>query len=336
MGVFKRGLRSEALLSLEKLAAEAGDNWWKELLHRWTPSGKGDGLRLAVRKGTLDFYYRGDVVAHVCFGQCKRNQPAPVIVKCHVRYIFDYKIAGQKSATFNQEKRVWEHKGESRERSFQEIVEYVKGRKGPPTRKGNSRKPSEKVGVHAIVGKNRNVIDLEMALPAWAKKKSALRMDIVTLEKPENKIQIAFWEAKTFDDGRLRIDNPSEQPEVVRQLADYKDYVDSHEEDIKRAYAETCVLLKRFHEMKVSCSTIGVSASSLHPFVEEVARLASSGKNFMEKLAIKSMPGLVVFGDGDRVIDADESWPRHEKKLLNFGVSLHVAQTSSEIILPAE
>ena len=68
----------------------------------------------------------------------------------------------------------------------------------------------------AIVGNSKNVIDLEMALPAWGDQESALRMDLVSLEQAGNKIQIAFWEAKTFDDGRLR--SKAGKPEVIGQL----------------------------------------------------------------------------------------------------------------------
>ncbi len=74
---FKRELCDEAWRSLERLADLPDDNWWKELLRRWTPSGHGEGLRLAVRFNTLDFYHKGHCVAHISFGSCKKGEAAP-------------------------------------------------------------------------------------------------------------------------------------------------------------------------------------------------------------------------------------------------------------------
>src|ERR1700692_3855498 len=41
MSKFKRGLRMEAFLGLEQLTNSQGDNWWRELLRHWAPSGCG-------------------------------------------------------------------------------------------------------------------------------------------------------------------------------------------------------------------------------------------------------------------------------------------------------
>lgn len=44
------------------------DNWWKDLLRRWRPSGSpahDGGLRLAIRNNCLNFYRHGQSVAEV-------------------------------------------------------------------------------------------------------------------------------------------------------------------------------------------------------------------------------------------------------------------------------
>src|SRR4051794_7389153 len=104
VGKFRRGLRQEAVLCLENLTNAQGDNWWKDLLRLWTPSGCGDGLRLAVRFNTLDFYYKGSCVAHISFSPGKRNVPASARVICHVQFIFEGTIPGQKQALFDPER----------------------------------------------------------------------------------------------------------------------------------------------------------------------------------------------------------------------------------------
>jgi hypothetical protein len=192
MSKFKRGLRTEAFFGLEQLTNSQGDNWWKELLRHWAPSGWGEGLRLAVRFNTLDFYFRGHCVAHVGFARRKRGEPASAHMKCHVRYIFGDEISGQQHASFDAEERLWKHKEFEQARSLNEILNYIRMWKGEFTPTGKRRKASEKAGVDAIVGSNKTVIDLEMALPAWEQNESALRMDLVSLEQTETRSKLHF------------------------------------------------------------------------------------------------------------------------------------------------
>jgi hypothetical protein len=342
VGEFKRGLRDEAMLGLEQLASASGDNWWKELLRRWTPSGCGEGLRLAIRSNTLDFYHRGNCLAHVAFKQGRRGEPASAYVKCHVQYIFQGEVAGQKQAVFDAQDGLWRHEGFAKRRSFDQILHYIQNWKGDFTPKRKRRKPSEKAGVDAIVGSSQNVIDLEMALPAWEKQKSALRMDLVSLEQAGNKVQIAFWEAKTFDDKRLR--GKEKEPEVIVQLLGdgderpgYVGYVkyDDHEATIKRAYAATCFIITRFHEMKRSIVGGSASPSTLHPLVIEVAQLAYlPEEQIQEKLIVKSLPSLVVYSDGGKIIAKDTSWRRHEVAIRARAIEILIEQNSKDIILP--
>jgi hypothetical protein len=343
---FKRALRAEALLGLEKLTSSRGDNWWKELLRHWTPSGGGDGLRLAVRFNTLDFYFKGHCVAHIGFAPGKRGEPASPHMKCHVRYIFGDKIPGQQQASFDAEEGVWSYGQLTQMRSLNEILNYIRMWKGETTPTGKRRKASEKAGVDAIVGNNKNVIDLEMALPAWKDSQSplrmdsALRMDIVSLERTENGIQIAFWEAKTFDDSRLRSEAT---PEVIDQLLGkvgrpgYVDYlrVNDHEVNIRDAYIRTCFILNKLHHMKGAVTCGGAVTSSLHTLVLEVAQLANLPEGeIAERLSVRPQPGLVIYSDGGRVINEDKSWFGHEYAIKAAGIEVLIEQESKSIVLP--
>ena len=78
---FNRGLRPEIMKAIRQMNSE-GENWWCDLLKLWEPSGSGrEGLRLAIRHNTIDFYRHGARAAHVVFGQCKRDECAPSRVR---------------------------------------------------------------------------------------------------------------------------------------------------------------------------------------------------------------------------------------------------------------
>jgi hypothetical protein len=327
------------MLCLEDLTKATGDNWWKELIRLWTPSGCGEGLRLAVRYNTLDFYYKGSVAAHISFSPGKRKVAAPARVACHVQFIFEGKITGQKQALFHPQEGLWKRDELSTARTFDEIIAYIRRWQESP-KTGNERKAPEKIGVDAIVANSGNVIDLEMGLPAWERKKYPLRMDLVSLEGDGDRVQIAFWEAKTFDDGRLRRENGP--PEVIGQLLGsekepgYVDYVShgNHEADIRNAYAETCLILERLHEMKCAVMPGNSKPTSLHPLVTMVAGIARLPKDEMQRrLVVRGRPGLVIYADTNKLIGADVRWPLHREKILGAGIDIVEQQSSRDIIL---
>ncbi|MBV1700612.1 MAG: hypothetical protein KGQ46_02185 [Hyphomicrobiales bacterium] len=318
---FRRGIRSEALSTLRAMAEAPEENWWKELLRLWTPSGRGDGLRLAVRENTLDFYRKGNVVAHVGFGQCKKGECAPAYVKTHIKYLRG-ESAGGSYIKLMKGVDGWNWSDGAAPISFSTIKENIDLRmKG--VRDAGSEKGMEKVGVDTIVGSNAAVIDLEMALPldvAIPGSVGAPRMDLVALEKHGNEIRIVFWEAKTFDDPRLRIDGDS-AAEVNGQLDTYSKYLanSAWQAAIISAYRETCELLKEFWSMRGE-------RGPLHPLVDAAPR---------GDLNIDEKPRLVIFDNGSRTnIDEDPYWQRHRKKLVNAGIELLVKDRASEITLP--
>ncbi len=320
--IFRRGLRSEALSTLRAMAEATEENWWKELLRLWTPSGRGDGLRLAVRENTLDFYRQGNVVAHVGFGRCKKGECAPAYVKTHVKYLRG-ESAGDSYVKLMQGADGWNWSDGGALTSFGAIKENIDARMKGVRDGGSERKGMEKVGVDTIVGSNAAVIDLEMALPLDAAipgSVGAPRMDLVALERHGKEIRIVFWEAKTFDDPRLRIDGDADA-EVVGQLKTYGKYLanSAWQVAIIRAYRETCELLKEFWSMRGE-------RGPLHPLVD-AARLGD--------LKIDEKPRLVIFDNGTREnIDADHYWRRHRDKLTSTGIELLVKDSAGQITLP--
>ena len=102
----------------------------------------------------------------------------------------------------------------------------------------------EKTIVDELVEKNDHVVDLEMALPAWAHSKVAVRMDLVAIEDGT----VVFWEVKTVNDSRIRCKAEFEEdksPHVLKQLSNYRVFLeqDSHLEQVESAYRNTAELL---------------------------------------------------------------------------------------------
>ena len=102
----------------------------------------------------------------------------------------------------------------------------------------------EKKLVDEFVEKNDNVVDMEMALPAWANSKVAVRMDLVAIEDG----RVVFWEVKTANDSRIRCSaefQEDELPDVLKQLPNYRLFLaeKQHVEQVESAYRETSKLL---------------------------------------------------------------------------------------------
>ncbi len=244
VGDFKRGLDEFKWDALKRLANE-GDNWWTDLLSLWVPSGQpaddhdGPGLRFALRNGYLNFYRRGQSVARVCCGQ-RRNGRVDARMEIHAKYVWD-NGAPDKYAQVNERDVMC---------GGLEPVEYA----GLSTLKGWIARSEdwagkEKCGVDMVVGANPTVIDLEMGIPAWGARKSALRVDIVALDGTDAEPQLVLWEAKPLHAGALRARNGNAQ--IIAQMADYQEYLASpvHRRHLSEAYRSTCCALVKLAEM---------------------------------------------------------------------------------------
>lgn len=324
MTVFGRGLRDEAIIGLAKLAEVSGDNWWKDLLRRWVPSGGGPGLRLAVRDNTLDFYARGSRVAHIAFGSCKRGEPAPVRAECDVKYVFpELEFYGEerpRPAVLRSDADHWTWGDRTTRKSFELIEQEIAKRVAKFREDGHHRRGLEKDGVDEIVGNNQAVIDLEMGLPAWRSGTGALRMDLVALEGRADEIKIVFWEAKTFDDPRLR--KRDGDAEIIDQLTDdYAAYLcdGDRRRRVNEAYRECCDVLVKLHNMRGGIPP-------LHPLVVAAAQKDS-------RLEVDEKPRLVIFGYDQRE-ESGEAWKRHKAKLVDHGIEPMMMSEARQIRLP--
>lgn len=117
----------------------------------------------------------------------------------------------------------------------------------------------------------------------------------------------------------------------------YVGYVkhNDHEAKIKNAYVATCSIINRLYEMKRSIVGENSAPSLLHPLVIEVALLASlTEEKIQEKLIVKSVPSLVVYSDGTKIIASDIYWPPHQDAIEAAGIEILIEQNSKDITLP--
>ena len=156
MSIFKRRISTAGLKALHAMANDAGENWWKDLLSLWRPSGQPcgkDGLRLAIRDGYLNFYFHGQSIAKVCFG----HGGVPRI-ETHVKYVAEgqpvqdhAKLVGNQISLPHSDT-VLPYNGV---RTMHEWID-----------RASQYTHNEKLFVDEIVTGNESVIDVEMALPA--------------------------------------------------------------------------------------------------------------------------------------------------------------------------
>lgn len=313
---FKRGLTPDAKGRLADLAASPTDNWWKDLLTLWGPSGSGKlerPLRLAVRDNYLNFYLRGQSVARVGFN----GQSLPY-VDVHVKYAFA-------DATEQAYARLID--GEVFDAKSGQTVPYS----GASTlwewmARAAGWETAEKAEVERVVADNAGVIDLEMGLPAHGEQKSALRMDLIALEPGANGARIVFWEAKRITDARLRASG-SKDPEVMTQVTAYTNYLadEVHRRAVIEAYAETCRLICDFADW------VPVKDKEKRPPVAPIIRTVA---NAPEKLDLDTTPRLVIFGTEEQL--AAPGWKAHEAKLANLSVPILSIKTDAYRLDPPD
>lgn len=282
--------------AFEAAATSVEPHWFRDLLSLWCPSGHSSGLaglRIAIRNGYLNFYrcgqsiarvecQKGELVADVHYKYVMGDLPGyvgPLYLRLTTRGIFPPDTSGAR------------YEGPSTLTAWIVAAQEYAG--------------EEKKIVDEFVAKNDNIVDLEMAIPAWALSKVAVRMDLVAIEKRK----VVFWEVKTVNDSRIRCRADFKEdvsPEVLKQLANYRGFLEQHPhvEQVERAYRETAQILVKLRGL---ADTIG-PIKTLGPGI-----LAASQAGI---LAVERRAALVVV---DLPADNKRAWKSwkasHEEKL---------------------
>lgn len=220
--------------------------WFADLLRAYAPAGStaptgpGDHLRLAIRDNYLNLYLAGQSLARV-----RLDRDGQLVADIHHKYVHQGAV-GQAHITLGP------NGYPDAERVLQPYLPALL----PVWMKAALRHTGEeKTFVDALVAANADVIDLEMALPAYdgaAEGPVAPRMDLVALEDAPGtgNHRIVFWEAKRVTDKRIRCQGDA-APEVVAQLATYTTWLahGDHRATVASAYQQCCRQLVAFHAL---------------------------------------------------------------------------------------
>lgn len=322
---------------LHILADAPGDNWWKQLLQEWRPSGqhsdKGEGLRVAIREKTIDFYRDGWRVAHVGFGQARTDELPQVNMSTHIKFLdpASQKRTFVKFVASGDDAKL-QYNGNAL--SIRQIINNIDARIRVIRAGKYKRKGLEKKGLDRIIGNNAAVIDLEMAMrldkeiarnySCGSEKVGAPRIDIVSLERSQSGANIVFWEAKTLDDPRLRAEEES-KVEVIKQLKIYREYLANPKrcEAIKEAYQKTCRGLVELNDMRQN-------RAELDLLIVNVA----CGKI---RLDVDLKPRLIIFGlKNGKPASEDKYWTPHAERIVSAGIWATYAENPADIDLTAD
>ena len=243
----------------------------RDLLAECAPSGTRGNLRLAVRKGYLNFYHLGQSVSKVEFPKFKETATASI----HHKYVRDAKgktyLKIHPSEGLDDRGKTCDWGGSAM------LASWIAKAAGHANR--------EKRHIDALLDLSPKVIDLEITLPPRGNKRSAPRIDIAALEEPADghATRIVFWEVKRINDARLR---SRSVPKVVKQIETYGDYVRSERPRFEDAYRETCRILCEFHRI---ASDLWQAPRPLEPLILAIA----DG----ERVEVDAEPRLLIIED---------------------------------------
>ena len=308
--------------------ALAENAWLRDLLARWRPAGDAidknsapDSLRLCVRDGYLNFYRAGQSIAAVSL--LRDGRPRAEI---HSKYVYGDRGQGQNYVTLSSQGyphidsgKLVPYEAACLDRwisnvnpSASGVADSHHGHTGP-----------EKRFVDLVVGNNPNVIDLEMAVPAFKDRQGlrrAPRMDLVALEPHDDRWRVVFWEVKRVDDPRAR--SRGDVPHVCKkQLAPFAEWLEYSHTLVAAAYTRVCQILVTFHE----------HAKRLRPDIEDlgvgIRAVASVGA---PRLLVDCSPRLLI----DDLTAPDNGFAPHLEKLRSF-YEVQIVQSPDHLALKA-
>ena len=304
-----RGLSPPLLDALDQLTSEPSDGaWWRDVLRRRE-------LMVAVRRDTLNVYYRGASIFQVTFND------GVITPLTHAKYLSRRQqgLVPLQSGRFaiDAESALWSSYGPE---TLSEMMAAAANLAGP-----------EKIGLHALLIASPHVIDVEISLegveetdeqqdgatlaaeeaagdltpPGSTTKGRQDRLDVATLERDGDRLRIVFHEAKHFSNAELRA-SPDRDPKVAGQIGRYRRTLAHHADDLARSYQEVCRALVRIDAMR---HRIDPHAPALDQLIQDVAGSALPP-------LIDPEPRLVIFGF-DRDQREGKVWTQHHLRLTN-------------------
>ena len=281
-----RKLDAEFLDALEALATAPAPNWWQDVL-------RNDDLFIAVRRNSLNVYYRGGSIFKIDWinGRIVPSTHIKYLVRQAQTYIPLIDGHFQYPATAS----MWEgYEGAETLRQMMRAATSFAG--------------AEKSGLHPLLVGDPAIIDAEIALTRAATDEAATqqqdRLDAAVIRNTETGPEVVFCEAKHFTNGALRA-NGDGLPAVIGQINDYESALTRYAGALKDGYVEVAKALVRINAMKKLIRS--GDAPTLHDAILHIAE---------SKLppAIDAKPHLLIFGF-DKAQRDDPAWRVHLQKL---------------------
>ena len=316
-----RGLSDAFLQALDDLVDLPQGQWWRDVLSH-------PDLILAVRRESLNVYYRGASLFRVGFRQ---NRCVP---QTHVKYLVRQKQALatlDETGTFDIDatKTLWH--AYAGPQTLAEMLTAAAALVGP-----------EKAGLHPLIQASPNVIDVEIALageveggesadpdaadettaglvatdiampPPKVPQSRQDRIDAASLETRGHPTEawLVFHEAKHFSNPALRA-APKKRPPVLSQLDRYQGSLHKNWSSLTVSYPHVCRALVRLDAMRRRVRAADPAwANRQQPDLDPVIREVAEGTR---KLNLEPTPRLVVFGfDADQ---RDGAWAALRQRL---------------------
>ncbi len=304
-----RGLSAAFLDALDALVDKPEGSWWRDVLAH-------PDLILAVRRESLNVYYRGASLFRVGFRQ---GQPVP---ETHVKYLVRQQqtlAALDKTGSFVLDPAAVLWKAYAGPQTLAEMIGAARRSVG-----------AEKAGLHPLIQVSPNVVDVEIALagepeggtaadtdaadesaaaasePASAPTSTKPppprqdRIDVASLETRGHPSEawLVFHEAKHFSNPALRA-APKKQPAVVGQLNRYQGSLHKNWTSLTSSYPHVCRALLRLDALRRRVRADHPAWTDRpQPALDPVIREVAEGTR---KLNLELTPRLVVFG-----FDADQ------------------------------
>ena len=302
MSEFRRSLPGNGAIELRRLSSNR-IGWWPDLLAAWSPSGSFGGLRVAIRKNTINFYSKGQSIARISFGQGGKYPTMSI----HEKYVMKSPSEKQKYIKLKED--------EGSDKDGRPVAWGGSNMLQHWTSNSKCYRTKEKRCIDTLVGHSPKVIDLEMGLPAFENRTSSLRMDLVTLEVISEGIRLVFWEGKMINDGRLR--SSIGDPEVFQQIDGYRSYLadPSRKRVVADAYVNCCKIICSLHKM---AECVGLTGP-IDPLIEAAARANS--------LEVEETPRLVIFENYKN--RRESAWQKH-LTVLRSKVSVAIVDNQSK------
>lgn len=272
------GVTETFLDCLTELAEQP--SWWRDVLLR-------DDLLLAVRRNSLNVYYRGASIFRIDDAGGGRISP-----KTHVKYLVRQQqaLAELQTGKFHIAPTEVGWSDYAGSRTLTDMMRAASDLAGP-----------EKTGLHPLVINAPHLIDVEVSIERVQDQDldsgtAQDRIDAVTLEERAGQITVVFHEAKHFTNSAIRA-KVGTAPPVVEQIRRYRKTIAHHSAALADRYAQVCRNLVRLHEIKTKVRAAEPKSQQLGP-IDPIIQAAAAQAS---PPAIDTDPRLIIFG-----FDADQ------------------------------